>query len=73
MGPQLWTFNLNDMRIKKFVGLKPSVNEMFHKLEQLRAIDSNMTIGASFVNNIPLSVDTKDDLIKVENIIKANK
>ena len=32
-----------------------------------------MKIGACFVDNVPLSVDTKDDLIKVENIIKANK
>ena len=59
--------------LKKFVGLKPSTNELLHKLEQLRAIDSNMTIGASFVNNVPLSVDTTDDLIKVEDIIKSNK
>ena len=66
-------YSFRYLSLKKFVGLKPSVNEMFHKLEQLRAIDSNMTIGASFVNNIPLSVDTKDDLIKVENIIKANQ
>jgi CMP-2-keto-3-deoxyoctulosonic acid synthetase len=32
-----------------------------------------MNIGAAFVNDMPLSVDTKDDLTKVENIIKSNK
>ena len=51
--------------------LKPSNNEINYKLEQWRALDAKMSIGASYVENIPLSVDTKDDLIKVENIIKV--
>ena len=59
--------------LKKFVTLKPSPNELSHKLEQLRALDAKMNIGAYYVDNVPLSVDTKDDLIKVENIIKANQ
>ena len=59
--------------LKKFVYLKPSANELYYKLEQWRAIDAQMKIGACFVDNVPLSVDTEDDLIKVENIIKTNK
>jgi 3-deoxy-manno-octulosonate cytidylyltransferase (CMP-KDO synthetase) len=59
--------------LKKFVSLESSPNELYHKLEQLRALDAKMNIGALFVNNAPLSVDTEDDLIKVENIIKVNK
>ena len=59
--------------LKKFVYLKPSVNELYYKLEQWRALDSQMKIGACFVDNVPLSVDTEEDLIKVENIIKTNK
>ena len=59
--------------LKKFVELKPSSNELYYRLEQWRALDANMSIGASYVKNVPLSVDTEDDLIKVENIIKANK
>ena len=59
--------------LKKFVELKPSSNELNFKLEQWRALDAEMTIGTSFVENIPLSVDTEDDLIKVENIIKESK
>jgi CMP-2-keto-3-deoxyoctulosonic acid synthetase len=31
-----------------------------------------MTIGVSYVNNVALSVDTQEDLIKVQNIIKGN-
>ena len=65
----IYSFRFNSL--KKFVSLPPSSNEVFHKLEQLRALDANMKIGASFVKNIPLSVDTKEDLIKVESIINT--
>ena len=58
--------------LKTFVELKPSINELHYKLEQWRALDANMSIGASFVKNVPLSVDTKEDLLKVENIIRGN-
>ena len=39
-------------------------------LEQLRALDAKMTIGVSYVKDVPISVDTKKDLLKVEKIIK---
>ena len=58
--------------LKSFVEMKPSFNELDYKLEQWRAIDANMSIGASYVNNIPLSIDTKEDLKKIESIIKVN-
>ena len=64
----IYSYSYNSL--KKFVELKQSENEIFFKLEQLRALDSGMSIGASFVKNAPLSVDTKEDLIKVENILK---
>jgi 3-deoxy-manno-octulosonate cytidylyltransferase (CMP-KDO synthetase) len=57
--------------LKRFVELKPSFNELYYKLEQWRALDANMSIGVSYVKNVPLSVDTEDDLKKVESIIKA--
>ena len=57
--------------LKRFVELKPSSNELHYKLEQWRALDANMSIGASYVKNVPLSVDTEDDLKKIESIIKA--
>ena len=56
--------------LKKFVSLTPSINELNHKLEQWRALDAKMTIGVSYVKDVPNSVDTKKDLINVENIIK---
>lgn len=58
--------------LKKFINLSPSQNELFYKLEQWRALDAKMTIGVNYVANVPISVDTKDDLIHVENIIRNN-
>ena len=55
--------------LKKFVSLSPSVNEIDRKLEQWRALDAKMTIGVSYVKGVPISVDTKEDLIHVDNII----
>lgn len=66
-------YSFNFKSLKKFVELKPSLNEKYYKLEQWRALDAKMSLGASFVENVPLSVDTKDDLIKVEHIIKSLK
>ena len=58
--------------LKKFINLPPSQNELFYKLEQWRALDAKMTIGVNYVANVPISVDTKDDLIHVENIIRKS-
>ena len=51
------------------MSLQPSVNEINRKLEQWRALDAKMTIGVSYVKDVPISVDTKKDLIHVDNII----
>ena len=59
--------------LTKFVSEPPSSNELNYKLEQWRALDAKMTIGVSFVENVPLSVDTKEDLIHVESIIKNHQ
>ena len=64
----IYSFRINSL--KKFVGLKPSENELFHKLEQWRALDSNMTIGTKYIDESYFGVDTEEDLLKAENIIK---
>jgi 3-deoxy-manno-octulosonate cytidylyltransferase (CMP-KDO synthetase) len=47
----------------KFVNLPQSVLEKSEKLEQLRAVENNMTIGITVINAAPpISVDTADDL-----------
>ena len=39
--------------------------ELERNLEQMRAMDNNLIIKVGLCDNNPLSVDTKDDLIKV--------
>ena len=67
----IYSFRINSL--KKFIGLKPSENELFHKLEQWRALDSNMTIGTKFIDESYFGVDTEEDLLKAENIIKDKR
>ena len=67
----IYSFRINSL--KKFIGLKPSENELFHKLEQWRALDSNMTIGTKYIDESYFGIDTEEDLLKAENIIKDKK
>ena len=67
----IYSFRINSL--KKFIGLKPSDNELFHKLEQWRALDSNMTIGTKYIDESYFGVDTEEDLLKAENIIKDKR
>ncbi len=57
--------------LSKFVSLPKSKNEISLNLEQYRAIDAGMTIGLSYEKDIPISIDTKEDLITIESIIRA--
>lgn len=54
----------------KYSGLAPSENEQVFRLEQLRAIDNGETIGIGVVEYDGIGVDTRDDLLKVEQIIR---
>ncbi len=56
--------------LKKFIELPKSKNEENLKLEQYRAMDFGIKIGVCLENNIPPSIDTKEDLNLVENIIR---
>tara|TARA_B100001123_G_scaffold433202_1_gene557483 strand:+ start:137 stop:868 length:732 start_codon:yes stop_codon:yes gene_type:complete len=53
--------------LKKFISLQSSDNEKKRNLEQMRAIDAQMSIGVGYINNTPISIDTKEDLIKIKN------
>lgn len=63
-------YSFTPTSLEKFVKLKPSKNELKYKLEQLRALDAGIKIGISYIKDVSLSVDTKEDLIKIENIIR---
>ena len=63
-------YSFRPTALKTFITLSPSKNEVERKLEQLRALDSGMKIGITYVDNIAISVDTFEDLKIIENIIK---
>ena len=52
--------------LARFVALPPSPLEMREKLEQLRALEANMSIAVARVDSVPLSVDTPADLAKAQ-------
>jgi 3-deoxy-manno-octulosonate cytidylyltransferase (CMP-KDO synthetase) len=65
-------YSFRPIALNRFVALSPSKREIDRKLEQLRALDAGINIGITFVENIPISIDTKEDLILIETIIKRN-
>jgi len=58
--------------LEKFVSLEQTLNEKSENLEQLRALDNDMTIGVCYSNEIPISVDTEEDLTKAREFFAKN-
>ena len=56
----LYIFNRDIL--KKFVSMPPSPLELMERLEQLRALENNMTIGLEVVDDVPVSVDVPSDI-----------
>ena len=48
--------------LQAFIGWPPSPLELIEQLEQLRALEKGLTIGAAIVAQAPKGVDTPDDL-----------
>tara|TARA_B100001540_G_C15553401_1_gene527002 strand:- start:8 stop:745 length:738 start_codon:yes stop_codon:yes gene_type:complete len=63
-------YSFKPIALRKFVSLPPSKNEIDKKLEQLRALDAGVNIGITYVEKVPISVDTQEDLMLIENILK---
>jgi len=58
--------------LKELVSLKPSKNEIDHKLEQLRFLDNGYSIFLTeYKNNIPPGIDTEDDLIIANKFLES--
>ncbi|MGI4776048.1 MAG: 3-deoxy-manno-octulosonate cytidylyltransferase [Janthinobacterium lividum] len=57
--------------LKEFVTLPQSSLELSERLEQLRAIENGINIGVCYVEDIPISIDTQDDLNKALNFYTA--
>jgi 3-deoxy-manno-octulosonate cytidylyltransferase (CMP-KDO synthetase) len=54
----------------RYVSCERSRLELERKLEQLRALENNMSIHVGYINTSPLSVDTKKDLTEVRKIME---
>lgn len=57
--------------LRKFVSLPPSTLEKRERLEQLRALEAGMNIGAVVVKSAPLGVDTPEQLERVRRAFEA--
>ena len=55
--------------LERFVALPPSPLEVQERLEQLRVLENGMRIGVSLVDEVPLSIDTKEDLEKARKLM----
>lgn len=60
----------NKKSLEEFVKFEASPLEKREKLEQLRALENSMKIAVEIVDSHPSSVDTKEDLAKVVQLIK---
>ena len=59
--------------LKKFVNLKQTQNEITNKLEQLRAMDNNISIDIILANSMPIGVDTYEDYMEIKKLMEYKK
>ena len=57
--------------LDRFIALPVSPLERREKLEQLRALEAGTHIEVGRIDEVPLSVDTPDDLIRARRILSA--
>jgi 3-deoxy-manno-octulosonate cytidylyltransferase (CMP-KDO synthetase) len=67
----VYSFRSDDLA--RFGSLSPSILEGVEKLEQLRALENGMTIGAIKTDKTPLGVDTPQDITRVEEVLNEKK
>ena len=56
--------------LEKFVNLKQTKNEISQKLEQLRAIDNNISIDVVLARTSPIGVDTNEDYLEIKKLME---
>jgi 3-deoxy-manno-octulosonate cytidylyltransferase (CMP-KDO synthetase) len=59
--------------LARFVALPPSPLERREKLEQLRALEAGMRIDVAIIDNVPLGVDTPEDLDHVRQLVSTGR
>jgi 3-deoxy-manno-octulosonate cytidylyltransferase (CMP-KDO synthetase) len=55
--------------LARFVALPPSTLERRERLEQLRALEAGMRVDVALVDEVPLGVDTPDDLERARRLL----
>tara|TARA_B100000029_G_C17367377_1_gene884875 strand:- start:230 stop:970 length:741 start_codon:yes stop_codon:yes gene_type:complete len=56
--------------LEKFINLKQTQNEIIQKLEQLRAMDNNISIDVILANYSPIGVDTNEDYMEIKKLME---
>ena len=56
--------------LKRFVELKQSKNEIENRLEQLRALDNNISINVALAKSSPIGVDTEEYYLALKKIME---
>ena len=57
--------------LNQLVNLKPTVNELEFKLEQLRFLENSYSIYvSSYFNNIPDGIDTAEDVTNANSYLQ---
>lgn len=59
--------------LETFVKLPPSPLELVESLEQLRALEHGIRISATVVAEVPVAIDTPEDLIRAESLLGRKK
>lgn len=55
--------------LETFVKTPPTLLETTERLEQLRALELRLRMGVQIVDTVPVGVDTKDDILKAEQVM----
>ena len=56
--------------LEKFINFNQTKNEIENRLEQLRAIDNNITVMVALAKSSPIGIDTKEDYIAIKKIME---
>ena len=56
--------------LEKFINFNQTKNEVENRLEQLRALDNNITIMVALAKSSPIGIDTKEDYLAIKKIIE---
>ena len=56
--------------LEKFINFNQTKNEVKNRLEQLRALDNNITIMVALAKSSPIGIDTKEDYLAIKKIME---